>query len=165
MPKIIIIAHDIRSAYNIGSILRTADGLGVKQVYLTGYSPFPQQADDPRLPHDSARITKLIHKTALGAENHLGLYVQNFSELAIRLREDGYKIVALEQHKSSVRLNDLSKLHKIALVLGSEVDGMSGEILKQCDLIAEIPMLGEKESFNVSVATAIAVYHLTYLNL
>ena len=68
MQKICFIAHNIRSAHNIGSLLRTADGLGIRHVYMSGYTPYPKQPNDARLPHIADKASKLIHKTALGAE-------------------------------------------------------------------------------------------------
>ena len=68
MPDIIVIAHNIRSTHNVGSIFRTCEGFGVQKIILSGYTPYPKCENDPRLPHISSKITDQIHKTALGAE-------------------------------------------------------------------------------------------------
>ncbi|MEI6755611.1 MAG: TrmH family RNA methyltransferase, partial [bacterium] len=71
MKCIILIAHNLRSAHNVGSLLRTADAMGVSKVYLTGYSPYPKSENDSRLPHLALKIDKNIAKTALGAEENI----------------------------------------------------------------------------------------------
>ncbi len=68
MPDIILIAHNIRSTHNVGSLFRTAEGFGVNKIILSGYSPYPKVQNDPRLPHIYEKLTDQIHKTALGAE-------------------------------------------------------------------------------------------------
>lgn len=160
MPEIVIIAHNIRSTHNIGSIFRTAEGFGVSRIILSGYSPFPQVANDTRLPHISEKLTKQIHKTALGAELLVPFTHQELPPIQA-LKESGYRIVALEQNERSVLLSNYSPPEKIALLLGEEVHGITWDLLAQCDDIIEIPMSGKKESFNVSVATGIALYGLT----
>lgn len=163
MSKIVFIAHDIRSAHNIGSILRTADGLGINNVYLTGFSPYPGQPEDARLPHEVAKVSNKIHKTALGAEKTLGIRHDDVFSLIEDLKKQGYIIVGLEQDPNSIKLADLSNDKSYAIILGREVEGLDKTILESCDVVVEIPMYGSKESFNVSVAAAIAGYHLTYL--
>lgn len=159
----ILIAHNIRSIHNVGSILRSADGFGVTKVYLTGYTPYPTQPGDTRLPHIRQKITGQLHKTALGAETTVLTEHHEDALTAIAdLRKQGYAIVALEQDPRAVMLPDFTPPHKkIALLLGEEVQGIEPELLAQCDAIVEIPMRGKKESFNVSVATGIALYALS----
>ena len=160
MKKIVLIAHNIRSTHNIGAIFRTAEGFGVEKIILSGYSPFPKLPNDPRLPHLADKITKQIHKTALGAETMVNF--EFFTEIDLKtLRDQGYQIVALEQSNNSVLINKYICPDKIALLLGEEVNGIEKFLLEQCDDIIEIPMKGKKESFNVSVATGIALYQLT----
>lgn len=160
MPEIIVIAHNIRSTHNVGSIFRTCEGFGVKKLLLTGYTPYPALPKDGRLPHIAQKLTAQIHKTALGAENLVPYAYQEEPDLPA-LRRDGFHIVALEQAAGSITLNSYSPPQKIALLIGEEVHGITTELLKLCDDIVEIPMLGKKESFNVSVATGIALYGLT----
>ncbi len=158
-----MIAHNIRSTFNIGSIFRTCDGLGVKKLYLTGYSPYPNKTDDDRLPHIANRLHKQINKTALGAEDSVSWeYTESPESIINNLKSDGYKILALEQDTESTKLNDFIPTNKIALVLGEEINGINSKLLNLCDEIIEIPMQGTKESFNVSVACAIALYTLKF---
>jgi len=161
--KIVLVVHDVRSAYNVGSLLRTADGLGVRHIYFTGYTPYPEAIDDQRLPHIRARLSKQIHKTALGAEKTLSWkHESDIFNLLNQLREDGFLIVALEQTPGSQALTDYHSSKDIALIVGNEVTGLTAEVIKQADLCLEIPMLGKKESLNVTVAAAIALYQLRY---
>lgn len=160
MPNIIVIAHNIRSTHNVGSIFRTSEGFGVSSIILSGYSPYPTTTNDTRLPHISDKLTAQIHKTALGAETMVPFVYQESVDLD-DLKKQGYRIVALEQDARSVSLNKYEAPDKIALLLGEEVEGITPELLDQCDDIIEIPMFGQKESFNVSVAAGIALYALT----
>lgn len=161
MREIVLILNNIRSTHNVGSLLRTADGFGVTHVYLTGYTPFPLQKNDARLPHIANKLTCQIHKTALGAENTINWTHQaDVLKLMSRLKADGFNIIGLEQSSSSIALPDYNPPAKSALLLGSEVDGINPALLKNCDETIEIPMYGKKESFNVTQATAVALYHL-----
>lgn len=157
--EIIVIAHNIRSTHNIGAIFRTCEGFGVKKIIISGYSPYPKIDIDPRLPHISEKLTSQIHKTALGAENMVPFEYDQELDLN-KLKESGYQIVGLEQDERSIMLKDFNPSKKIALILGEEVYGIPNEILDKCDSLIEIPMFGKKESFNVSVATGIALYGL-----
>lgn len=160
MPRIVLIAHNLRSTHNVGSILRTADGLGVHEVLLTGYTPYPSLPNDPRLPHIHAKLTRQIHKTALGAEtSQAWRHVDDISDALAQLRTDGYMIAALEQAPRSISLSSYEAPDKLAIILGREVEGVEADVLDQADLTLEISMHGRKESFNVSIAAAIAAYH------
>ncbi|MDR2063188.1 MAG: TrmH family RNA methyltransferase [Candidatus Nomurabacteria bacterium] len=164
MIDLVIILHNIRSTYNVGSILRTAEGFGVKTVIFSGYTPFPTVPGDPRLPHLRAKIQKQINKVALGAEQLLNIVV--VEDFAAWARQNHYQLVALEQAKSSIKLPELQASDlsdKTALLLGEEVHGVPPEILRQCAKIIEIPMRGQKESFNVAVAAGVAIYQITTL--
>lgn len=161
MPEIIVIAHNIRSTHNVGAIFRTAEGFGVKKIILSGYTPYPRIEHDTRLPHISDKMTAQIHKTALNAETIVPF--EYIEELSLEeFKNQGYRIVALEQAKNSVLLNEYKPPAKIALLVGEEVHGITPELLAECEYIVEIPMQGQKESFNVSVATGIALYGLRY---
>lgn len=160
MPQIIVIAHNIRSTHNVGSIFRTAEGFGVEKIILSGYTPYPKVENDPRLPHIAEKLTTQIHKTALNAENLVPFEYQELPSIE-ELRSQGYRIVGLEQDPRSTTLSSYSPPDKIALLLGEEVHGIEQALLALCDDIVEIPMVGKKESFNVSVATGIALYALT----
>lgn len=166
-PEITLLVHNIRSTHNVGAIFRTAEGFGVQKIVLSGYTPYPNLAivglRDPRLPHLAEKLTKQIHKTALGAERMVSF--QRFDTLddwfLENQRSENLPVVALEQSERSVLLPDFQAPAKFALLLGEEVDGVADEYLARCQHIVEIPMFGQKESFNVSVACGIALYGLT----
>jgi 23S rRNA (guanosine2251-2'-O)-methyltransferase len=160
MPDIIVIAHNIRSTHNVGSIFRTAEGFGVSKIILTGYTPYPRISNDDRLPHIAEKLTKQISKTALGAEAIVPFEYAETPNLS-KFKEAGYRIVALEQAQNSVPMAQYQPSDRIVLLLGEEVEGITPELLAKCEDIIEIPMVGKKESFNVSVATGIALYALT----
>lgn len=161
--------HNIRSCYNVGAILRTAEGFGVSQVVLSGYTP---RVNDARvLPHLRGKLNREIHKTALGAEELVDIYASDdiFKDLQ-NWRERGWKIVGLENNIQDERLLKLGETglaeklgKKVVLVLGEEVDGIDYSLYDMMDWFVEIPMRGRKESFNVSVAAGIAMYHLAFL--
>lgn len=160
MPEIIVIAHNIRSTHNVGAIFRTSEGFGVKKIILSGYTPYPLVKNDTRLPHIAEKLTSQIHKTALGAEAIVPFEHQEVPDLAA-LRDEGFVIVGLEQDPQAIMLPDYTPPAKIVLLLGEEVAGISNEFRDKCDAFIEIPMVGKKESFNVSVAAGIALYALT----
>ena len=167
MPEIVLIAHNLRSCHNVGSLLRTADGLGVKEVILSGYTPYPHSGltntDDDRLPHEAARLHKQIQKTALGAESSQAWkHVADVNEIIDELRSQGYQIAAIEQSDTSISLPEYTVSDKVALLVGREVEGVEPEILQQMDTILEIPMFGKKESFNVVQAAAMGLYHCRF---
>ena len=164
MTDIIVIAHNIRSTHNVGAFFRTCDGFGISKLVLSGYTPYPTLEGDTRLPHFADKLTRQIHKTALGAETMVPFERLDEPPIA-ELKAAGYAIVALEQSDRSVLLPDYVVPDKIALLLGNEIDGVYPEFLEQCDAVIEIPMNGQKESFNVSVATGIALYHLICIKL
>lgn len=160
MPDIIVIAHNIRSTHNVGAIFRTAEGFGIKKIILSGYTPYPKTAHDTRLPHISEKLTAQIHKTALGAEDLVPFEHMELPPL-VDLKNAGYRIVGLEQADRSIKLRDYKTPAKIVLLIGEEVHGIEEALLDHCEDIIEITMVGKKESFNVSVATGIALYALT----
>ena len=165
--NLVLILDNIRSTYNVGAILRSAEGFGVSRVILSGYTP--RVHDNTLLPHLRAKLDKEIHKSALGAEDMLDIYSSSdiLSDLK-KYREDGFIIVGLENNIDDDRLFTLdspelkSKLHDdVVLILGEEVCGIDYSLYDLIDYFAEIPMRGQKESFNVSVAAGIALYELT----
>jgi len=152
MKQVIVILSDIRSIYNVGSIFRTADGAGVEKIFLCGITPTPL---------DRFRKTrKDFTKVSLGAEKTIAWeYKKQLSSLITKLKKEKYIICAVEQTKNSIPYNTFKTKHKkIALVFGNEVKGISEKALKKCDTILEIPMRGEKESLNVSVAFGVTIY-------
>lgn len=159
MPQIIVIAHNIRSTHNVGAIFRTCEGLGIEKLVLSGYTPYPSVPDDDRLPHIVAKLEKQINKTALGAEKLVPYEYREIPPLD-ELRAGGYRIVGLEQDTRSIMLPGYAPPEKLVLLLGEEVEGITPALRAQCDDLIEIPMHGQKESFNVSVAAGIALYAL-----
>lgn len=164
MTQIVLIAHNVRSCHNVGSLLRTAEGLGVHKVYLSGYTPYPQGQKDTRLPHEAAKLHKQIAKTALGAEaSQAWEHVDSIQDLLMQLKTQGYMVAAVEQSETSVPLPSFKAPDKLVLIVGREVEGIEQEILAACQYILEIPMFGKKESFNVVQAAAMALYHCTFI--
>lgn len=164
--KLWLVLDNIRSTYNVGAILRTAEGLGVDKVILSGYTP--RVHDVNLLPHLRDKLDREIHKTALGAEDMIEIYSSGdiISDIS-KWREQGWQIVGLENNIENVpiyALNDPQLKEKLTektvLILGEEVNGIDYSLHDIIDLFIEIPMKGQKESFNVSVAAGIALYEL-----
>jgi tRNA G18 (ribose-2'-O)-methylase SpoU len=163
MRSLILIAHNLRSTHNVGSLLRTAEGLGVVKVWLAGYTPYPLMTDDPRLPHLARKIDAQIHKTALDAEQQIKWQCDtSIARVIEQIRADGYTVMALEQAPDAINLSEYQPPDKLALVLGREAEGLEPEVLALCDGALEIPMFGQKESFNVVQAAAMALYHARF---
>ena len=160
MRTLVLIAHNIRSCHNVGSLLRTADGLAVSEVICTGYTPYPLSDNDPRMPHIAAKTDRQIHKTALDAEKTQRWSRQEDIYAVIAdMKRQGFTVAAVEQAPGAILLPAFRPEEKLALIVGREVEGIEPEVLKLCDHILEIPMFGKKESFNVAVAAAMALYH------
>ena len=149
----ILILHDIRSAQNVGSLFRTADAVGVSKIYLSSVTPSPVDRFG-RARSDDA-------KTALGAEKTVQWEVYIDATFLIKeYKKEGYEIVAIEQSLKSVDYKTIKSKKKMVVVLGNEVGGLSEDLLEQVDIIAEIPMAGNKESLNVSVAGGVALFRI-----
>lgn len=161
--ELILIAHNIRSTHNVGALLRTADGMGVGKVYLTGYTPYPVAKNDERLPHIAQKLDKQIQKTALGAQNSVDwVHELDINKIVNELKQANYHILALEQTKNSQPLPTFKPSEKLAIIVGREVEGVEPEVLALCQSAIEIPMLGAKKSLNVAQAAAIALYHCRF---
>jgi tRNA G18 (ribose-2'-O)-methylase SpoU len=142
-----LVVHNIRSAHNVGSMLRSADSLGATKVWIVGYSPAP---DLPK-----------VQKTALGAEGYVPWeQLPEVEDAIARLRADGFRIAGLELDDRAVDLFDYAVPKRLALVVGNEVEGIPPSIRGLCDDLIKIPQRGKKESLNVAVAAAIAMYAL-----
>ncbi|MEP7162463.1 MAG: TrmH family RNA methyltransferase [Candidatus Moraniibacteriota bacterium] len=155
--ELFLILHNIRSAHNVGALFRSADGAGVREIVLTGYTPLPVKGDKLVL----TPAEKSLEKTALGAEKSMAW--KNFETLPLGveyLREKGVEIIALEQSDASVDYRKFRIKKSVALIVGNEVEGLLPEELALADAIIDIPMRGAKESLNVSVAGSIALYEL-----
>lgn len=149
----ILIIPDIRSAINVGAIFRTADAVGISKIYLTGYTPRPTDK--------FGRIQKDIAKSALGAETWIKWeYKKSLPSTISKLKKEGYQIIAIEQDKKSIDYRKVKTGNKVAIIMGPEVTGLPKNILSKCDIVAEIPMHGKKESLNVSVACGVALFRL-----
>lgn len=181
-----MILDNIRSTYNVGAILRSAEGFGVTEVIFSGYTPFPGERPGV-LPHVAEKLKNQIKKTALGAEEMVkcsycpdiqqflasvsGKNTQNSVKNAQANPQNTFPeapIIALENNISDNRVMQLSNVRpalngakRAYLIAGEEVHGVDPALYPYISIFAEIPMRGRKESFNVSVATAIALYELT----
>lgn len=138
--------HDIRSLHNVGAAFRSADAFGIKELWLSGFSPFPPRPE--------------ITKTAIGAEENVNWkQIQSIQEAIQQLKSDGYTILGLEQTTTSKLLHRFKlPSKKICLVLGNEVTGIGEEMIPHLDASVEIPQFGIKHSLNVSVAGGVALY-------
>ena len=145
---IIAVLENIRSAYNVGSVFRTADAFLLEGIYICGYTAYP--------PH------KEIKKTALGADETVHWkHFKNIKEAIEELKTEGYKIFAVEQAVNSIKLQEFSDPNeKIAVVFGNEVTGVEQTTIGLCDGCLEIPQLGMKHSLNISVAAGIVMWEL-----
>lgn len=149
----IIILPDIRSALNVGSIFRTADACGAEKIYLVGYTPAPVDK--------FGRVNKEIAKTALGAEQNVSWEkLETMSKLITKLKKEDFFLIAIEQAPNSADYKRVKLKEKNAFIFGNEVTGLPKNILKNCDIIAEIPMRGEKESLNVAVSAGVALFRI-----
>ena len=151
MKQLYLIAQNIRSLHNVGSIFRTADIFNISKIYLCGYTATP-----PR---------KEICKVALGADEWLPWEKYYQTHLLItQLKSQGIKIYALETGKNTKNISKFKPQFPCALIIGNEVKGISPQVLELADATLSIPMFGKKESLNVSVATGIALYKLRNLS-
>jgi tRNA G18 (ribose-2'-O)-methylase SpoU len=145
---VIVVLENIRSAYNVGSVFRTADAFLIEAIYICGYSAKP--------PH------KEIKKTALGAEDTVRWkHFNNASEAIDELRNEQYTIYAVEQVENSISLEKFkSETDKIAVVFGNEVTGVEQSTIQQCDGTVEIPQLGMKHSLNIATAAGVVLWEI-----
>lgn len=146
---VIAVLENIRSAYNVGSVFRTADAFLIEAVYLTGYTCAP--------PH------KEIKKTALGAEETVNWkHFSNAAEAITELKNAGYKIYSVEQVKNSLPLHQVnhSPAKKIAFIFGNEVTGVEQTTIELCDGCVEIPQLGMKHSLNIATAAGVVLWEV-----
>lgn len=144
---VVAVLENIRSAYNVGSVFRTADAFLIESIFITGYTAVP--------PH------KEIKKTALGAEDSVNWkYFKTTKEAIEQLKENEYKVYAVEQVTDSISLENMPELHgdKVAFIFGNEVSGVEHETIAVCDGCVEIPQFGMKHSLNISVAAGIVLW-------
>ena len=145
---VIAVLENIRSAYNVGSVFRTADAFLLHSLYICGYTAYP--------PH------KEIRKTALGAEDSVSWkYVKNIQEAIEEIRQAGYKVYAVEQAEESWKLGSFAvEEEKVAVIFGNEVTGVEQSTIALCDGVIEIPQLGMKHSLNVATAAGVVLWEL-----
>ena len=146
---IVVVLENIRSAYNVGSVFRTADAFLIEAIYICGYSAKP--------PH------KEIKKTALGAEETVEWKHFKSAEVAIEeLKSKKYKVFAVEQAEGSYKLHssNFKQNERIAVVFGNEVTGVEQSTINICDGCIEIPQLGMKHSLNVATAAGVVLWEL-----
>ena len=147
-PKkpIVVVMDQIRSMHNVGSVFRTADAFLINGICLCGFTPQPPHRD--------------IHKTALGATDSVDwMYYEETTDAVNALKEQGYKVYAIEQTEGSIPLNQFEKNNQpIAFVFGNEVDGVDQTVIELCDGVIEIPQWGMKHSLNISVAAAVVLW-------
>ncbi len=146
---VIAVLENIRSAYNVGSVFRTADAFLLEAVYLTGYTACP--------PH------KEIKKTALGAEESVEWkHFPKATDAITELKKNGYKVYGVEQVANSLRLQQVKfdTNEKVAVIFGNEVTGVEQETIGQCDGCIEIPQLGMKHSLNIATAAGVVLWEI-----
>lgn len=145
---VIAVFENVRSAYNVGSLFRTADAFKIQSVFLTGYTAQP--------PH------KEIKKTALGAEDSVNwMHFNNAEEAILFLRNEGYRIYAAEQTTDSISLETFDVTNeKVAVIFGNEVSGVEQSTIMLCDGSIEIPQFGTKHSLNIASAAAVVLWEL-----
>lgn len=151
----IAVLDNLRSVYNVGSIFRTANAVGIEKIYLCGTTPTPLDKKGLR--------RKDFSKVALGAEDTIVWeYKEDTVSTLLELKNKNYYVIALEQGEGSLDYKEITVDGKqnVAFVIGHEVDGITRNVLEKCDVLAEIPMLGTKESLNVTIAFGIGVYRI-----
>ncbi|MCD0490032.1 RNA methyltransferase [Pedobacter sp. MC2016-14] len=144
---LVVILDNVRSMHNVGSVFRTSDGFSIEKIYLCGITAQP--------PH------REIEKTALGATQSIEwLYVENTVDAVTQLRNEGYRILAIEQAKDSNMLHTFvpDPSQKYALIFGNEVNGVSDEVMAVIDECIEIPQFGTKHSFNIVISAGIVLW-------
>lgn len=154
MKKVVhLLLHNIRSTHNVGSILRTADAVGLEKVIMSGFTPTPLDR--------FGRARKDVAKVALGAETSIKWeYKEDVVEVIEEYKSQGFEVIALEQNENSVDYKEVKVEKPTLVILGNEPKGIEEDVLRLCDTIAEIPMMGKKESLNVSVATGVFLFRI-----
>ena len=151
--EIVLILHNVRSSQNVGAIFRVADAVGIKKIYLTGYTPAPLDR--------WGRTNRRVVKTALGAETYVAWEkCSAVGELLKELLAINYQLLALEQSAKAVDYRKIKLTGPVAIMVGNELRGLSKKILARCEAVVEIPMRGKKESLNVAVALGIFLFRL-----
>lgn len=159
--SIVVVAHNLRSVYNVGALLRTADVFAVDKIYVTGFTPYPTHPGDTRGAKLKDQQTRQMAKSAAGAERTMPFAPHpDVHGLIAALHEQDYTVAGLEIDPQAIVLDGYRPPDRIALLLGDEVRGIEEPLRERCDLLLQIPMFGRKDSLNVSVAAGIALYQL-----
>ena len=151
--KVFVLLHDIRSVHNVGSMWRTANAAGVTKIFLSGYTPSPVDRFGVER-KDFAKVALNSQKTVAWES------VENPASLIKKLKREGFYVVAIEQAKNSVDYKKVKIKKPVLFLVGNEVEGIPQKLLNLADVVAEIPMKGDKESLNVSVAFGIALFRM-----
>lgn len=149
LPDSVLWLHNIRSMHNVGSVFRSADGFGIRRIWLSGYTPTPPRPE--------------IHKTALGADKSVAwTYFPTAEDAFFALSAEQRTLIAVEQTNDAVPLQklELTASSKLCVVFGNEVTGLADDVLARADRVIEIPQFGKKHSLNVSVAVGIVCFGL-----
>lgn len=158
---IIVVLDNIRSLQNVGLFFRLADALRIDKLYLGGFTGFPPQDDDPRLPGSIEHAEREIEKTAIKTIPYTSWErAEDTLKLVKQLKKDGVQVIAVEQTDTSIPYTEVDYKFPVALVFGHERDGISDEVLKEADLIVEIPMYGMGNSLNVATSFSVIGYEL-----
>lgn len=141
-----VVLDNVRSMNNVGSVMRTCDAFLCDSLYLCGITATPPHRD--------------ITKTAIGAENSVNwIYSQSTMDVVLGLKEQGFLVYAVEQTSDSVMLQNMQfNQTPVAFVFGNEIDGVDEAVIKACDGVIEIPQLGTKHSFNISVSCGMLLW-------
>ncbi len=149
--KRFVVLHNLRSSYNVGAVFRTADGAGISKIYLTGHTPAPTDR--------FGRPNQKVIKTALGATEFIPWeQVIILDECLAKLRSEGVDIVVVEQHPRAIDYRQYSQTRDAAFVFGNEILGIPSVVCEHADAVLMIPMLGKKESLNVSVTAGVILF-------
>ncbi|GAB4284909.1 MAG: hypothetical protein Kow0081_2410 [Candidatus Dojkabacteria bacterium] len=148
MREIIVLLDNIRSALNVGAIIRTCDGAGIKEIFIKGITPEPSH---PK-----------VAKTSLSAEQNIKFTkIRSLDDLQSKL-DSGYELISIEESSNSKNFFEQEISDKVILVFGHEITGVSKELLEVSDNILHLPMLGTKRSLNVATTAGIVIYNLKF---
>jgi 23S rRNA (guanosine2251-2'-O)-methyltransferase len=151
--EVVVVLDNVRSVYNVGAIFRTADALGINKIFLCGVTPTPIDR--------FGRERNDLHKSALGAEKSVSWEYLSSTLLCVeQLQKEGYTVVCVEQSKNSIDYKTVNLKNKTCFVFGNEIKGISEDVLNCADKIAEIEMVGNKESLNVAVTFGVMMFRM-----
>ncbi len=160
MKQLTLILDNIRSAHNVGAIIRNAAAFGASDILCCGITPYPDAgAHDTRLPHIARSTTDKITKTSLGGENICSIAHFDQTHHAIDSLTPDSPLYALEMHPQAKDITNFTPSFPCALILGNEVSGIEESLILRCNEVLSIPTTSVKSSLNVASAGAIALFH------